>query len=52
MYDVEMVLAVDLNGELGHSVRSAFEADDVARDALADCEADAFVVGRPLLPPL
>ena len=34
-----MVLAVDLDGELGHSVGNPFEADDIVGDTVVDYEA-------------
>ena len=40
-----MVFTVDLDGELGHSVRNAFEARDVAGNAFIDYEANAILVG-------
>ena len=39
-----MVFTVDLDGELGHSVRNAFEARDVASNAFIDYEANAILV--------
>ena len=40
-----MVFTVDLDGELGHSVRNAFEARDVASNVFIDYEANAILVG-------
>ena len=40
-----MVFTVDLDGELGYSVRNAFEACDVAGNVFIDYEANAILVG-------
>ena len=40
-----MVFAVDLDAELGYSVRDALEARDVAGNVFIDYEANAILVG-------
>ena len=40
-----MVFTVDLDGELGQSVRNASEARDVAGNVFIDYEANAILVG-------
>ena len=40
-----MVFTVDLDGELGHYVRNAVEAHDVAGNVFIDYEANAILVG-------
>ena len=43
LHGVEMMLAIGLDGELGYSVRCAFEAGDIAGDILVDHKANKQV---------